>query len=177
MEARARAVLRHSPPAPYNTAGPRPAWSVPHRAPLQSLGPVVKGRAPAATHRLTTPVLILICLRRGSAMAAGAVTAQPRAAHAPSRQPGRHHRRGREPRLPPLPRAVERAGQWRGAVRAEPPRAGRDCSRTGRGVGAEARYWCRSGSDRYRDGGGLESDRRRPLPTTDNGVRMINAIS
>lgn len=65
------------------------------------------GRAPAATHRLTTPVLILICLRRGSAMAAGAVTAQPRAAHAPQRQPGRHHRSGREPRAPPAPRRSE----------------------------------------------------------------------
>lgn len=58
-----------SPAQPASPAAPA-ARPVPHGAPPQSLGPAVQGHAPAATHRLTTPVLILICLRRGSAMAA-----------------------------------------------------------------------------------------------------------
>lgn len=141
MGAQGRAPAQPASPAQHrgptrHTAGPAPGTAGPARSPAAVPRP---GRAPAATHRLTTPVLILICLRRGSAMAAGAVTAQPRAAHAPNPQPGQHHRSGREPRVSPCP------AQWRGpgsgaalSGRSRPRPAGPVRTRGGRNVGGQA---------------------------------------
>lgn len=172
-----RAARRHSPPAPHSThrgptrhtAGPAPGTAGPARSPAAIPRP---GRAPDATHRLTTPVLILICLRRGSAMAAGGGRrdcAAPRCACAEPPARAAPPERAGAVRLPP----ARRGGAGRAAERGRPRPSGP--------LRRLAERWACSlfygSTDRYRDGVGLRNDRHQPLPTSRNAGRMINAIS